>query len=79
VAAFSEFFDHFSVEGWNVVQLATRNQSVINDDFLTDPASLSKATERNKMLDVAEKILSASLQMQQTLLQMGFRIFRFVS
>jgi hypothetical protein len=44
-----------------------------------DRFALSEATERNKMLDVAEKILSASLQMQQTLLQMGFRIFRFVS
>ena len=37
--SFSEFFDHFSVEGWNVVGLATRNQSVINHDFLIDPSA----------------------------------------
>jgi hypothetical protein len=36
VRAFSKFFDHFFVEGWNVVGLATRNQSIINDDFLID-------------------------------------------
>jgi hypothetical protein len=36
VPSFSEFFDHFLVEGWNVVGLATRNQSIINDDFLID-------------------------------------------
>ena len=36
--AFSEFFDHFSVESWNVGGFATRNQSVIDDDLLINPA-----------------------------------------
>jgi len=38
VPSFSEFFDHFSVKGWNVVGLATRNESIINHDFLIGPA-----------------------------------------
>ena len=41
--AFSELFDHFLIERRNVIRLATRNEPVIHDDLLIDPARISIA------------------------------------
>jgi hypothetical protein len=43
VRAFGELFDHFPVEGWDVVWLATRNQAIVHDDFFINPARASVA------------------------------------